>query len=49
MLDGAKTDGQLMIHRQATRGESASPVHVHDREDETIVLLQGSGIWWLGD
>jgi quercetin dioxygenase-like cupin family protein len=49
MLDGAKTDGQLMIHRQATRGESASPVQVHDREDETIVLLQGSGIWWVGD
>ncbi len=49
MLDGAKTDGELMIHRQATRGESASPVLVHDREDETIVLLQGSGIWWVGD
>lgn len=49
MLDGEKTDGQLMIHRQATQGESASPVHVHDREDETIVLLQGSGIWWVGD
>jgi quercetin dioxygenase-like cupin family protein len=49
MLDGAKTGGQLMMHRQVTQGESASPVHVHDREDETIVLLQGSGIWWVGD
>jgi quercetin dioxygenase-like cupin family protein len=49
MLDGAKTDGQLTMYWQATQGGSASPVHVHDREDETIVLLQGSGIWWAGD
>jgi len=49
MLDGEKTDGQLTMYRQATPGESASPVHVHDREDETMVLLQGSGIWWAGD
>jgi quercetin dioxygenase-like cupin family protein len=49
MLDGEKTGGQLMMHRQGTQRESASPVHVHDREDETVVLLQGSGIWWAGD
>jgi quercetin dioxygenase-like cupin family protein len=49
LVDGEKTGGQLMIHRQATQGASASPVHVHDGEDETIVLLQGSGIWWVGD
>jgi quercetin dioxygenase-like cupin family protein len=47
--DGEKTDGQLMMHRQATERESASPVHVHDSEDEIVVLLQGSGIWWVGD
>jgi quercetin dioxygenase-like cupin family protein len=49
MLDGEKTGGQLMMQRQGTQRESASPVHVHDREDETVVLLQGSGIWWAGD
>ena len=49
MLDGAKTDGQLMMHRQATEHESASPVHVHDSEDEIVVVLQGSGIWWAGE
>jgi quercetin dioxygenase-like cupin family protein len=49
LLDGEKTDGQLMMHRQATERESASPVHVHDSEDEIVVLLQGSGIWWVGE
>jgi quercetin dioxygenase-like cupin family protein len=49
MVDGQKTDGQLTILRSATQGGTASPVHVHGSEDEIIVLLQGSGIWWVGD
>jgi hypothetical protein len=48
MLDGEKTGGQLTMVRSATGG-SASPVHVHATEDEIIVLLQGSGIFWVGD
>jgi uncharacterized cupin superfamily protein len=24
-------------------------VHVHHSEDEIIILLQGSGIFWVGD
>jgi hypothetical protein len=28
---------------------SASPVHVHDSEDEIVVLVRGSGIFWVGD
>jgi quercetin dioxygenase-like cupin family protein len=49
MLDSEKTDGQLTMMRSATHGGSASPVHVHDIEDEIVVLLQGSGIFWVGD
>lgn len=49
LLDGEKTDGQLTMIRSDARGGSASPVHVHDRADEIVVLLQGSGIFWVGD
>jgi len=35
--------------RSAAAGGSASPVHVHAREDEIVVLLQGSGIFWAGE
>jgi quercetin dioxygenase-like cupin family protein len=49
LLDGEKTDGQLTMIRSDARGGSASPVHVHDNEDEIVVLLRGSGIFWVGD
>lgn len=49
MLDGQKTDGQLTMVRSAARDGSASPVHVHASEDEIVVLLYGSGIFWAGD
>jgi len=48
LLDGNKTGGQLTMLRSAAAGGSASPVHVHAREDEIVVLLQGSGIFWAG-
>jgi quercetin dioxygenase-like cupin family protein len=49
MLDGTKTDGRLAMLRSAAPGGTASPVHVHVSEDEVIVLLQGSGIFWVGE
>jgi quercetin dioxygenase-like cupin family protein len=49
MLDGTKTDGRLAMLRSAAAGGTASPVHVHVSEDEVIVLLQGSGIFWVGE
>src|SRR5258708_2393503 len=49
LLDGEKTDGQLAMIRSDPAGGSASPVHVHADEDEVIVLLRGSGIFWVGD
>jgi quercetin dioxygenase-like cupin family protein len=49
MLDGKQTGGQLTMLRSAAAGGSASPVHVHANEDEIVVLLKGSGIFWAGD
>lgn len=49
LLDGAATAGQLMVlHTVLQRGDGA-PVHVHSREDEVFVLLQGSATFWVGD
>jgi quercetin dioxygenase-like cupin family protein len=49
LLDADKTDGQLAMVRSAAAGGLASPVHVHADEDEIIVLLSGSGIFWAGE
>jgi quercetin dioxygenase-like cupin family protein len=49
LLDGKKTGGQLTMLRSAAAGGSASPVHVHADEDEIVVLLKGSGIFWAGE
>jgi quercetin dioxygenase-like cupin family protein len=49
LLDGSNTGGQLTMLRSAAAGGSASPVHVHASEDEIVVLLQGSGIFWAGE
>ena len=49
MLDREATGGQLTMVRSAAQGGSASPVHVHASEDEIVVLLRGSGIFWAGD
>ncbi|MEV5412290.1 cupin domain-containing protein [Thermopolyspora sp. NPDC052614] len=49
LLDARHTDGRLTMFRSAAAGGSASPVHVHPNEDEIVVLLSGSGIFWAGD
>ena len=48
VLDGTATDNRLAVFRSTMRSGAASPVHVHDRDDETIVVLSGSGIFWAG-
>jgi len=48
-LDAAATDGRLTILRSTMRAGAASPVHVHEHEDETVYVLSGSGIFWAGD
>lgn len=49
VLDASATYGRLTVVRQSMRGGAASPVHVHQNEDETILLLSGSGTFWAGD
>jgi quercetin dioxygenase-like cupin family protein len=48
VLDSAATDNRLAMFRSSMRGGTASPVHVHDREDETVFLLDGSAVFWAG-
>ena len=49
LLDGRKTCGQFTLLHSEPAGGSASPVHVDDNEDEVIVLLRGSGVFWAGE
>ena len=49
LLDARHTDGRLSMFRSTAAGNSGSPVHVHPHEDEIVVLLSGSGIFWAGD
>ena len=49
VLDGAITGGQLtVIDAHGHRGD-ASPVHVHTRDDEAFLLLDGRMTVWIGD
>ena len=43
VLDAAATENRLAMFRSSMRGGAASPVHVHDREDETVFVLEGRG------
>ncbi|MDT0353453.1 cupin domain-containing protein [Pseudonocardia charpentierae] len=49
LLDGDKTNGQLAMVRTHGSAGAAAPVHVHSHEDEVFVVLEGSGIFWVGD
>jgi mannose-6-phosphate isomerase-like protein (cupin superfamily) len=49
LLDGAATGGQLMVVRSDARLGDAAPVHVHEREDESFLVLSGSLLVWSGD
>lgn len=48
-LDAAATEGRLAAIRSTMRGGTASPVHVHKHEDETVFVLSGTGVFWAGD
>jgi quercetin dioxygenase-like cupin family protein len=49
LLDAAKSDGQLTMLRSTLSAGAASPVHVHADEDEVVLLIHGSGIFWAGE
>ena len=49
LLDRATTGGGLTVGRFELSEGDASPYHVHTREDEVFVLLNGSALVWSGD
>lgn len=49
VLDAAATEGRLAAVRSTMRGGAASPVHVHEREDETVFVLAGAAVVRAGD
>lgn len=48
-LDAAATEGRLTAVRSRMRSGAASPVHVHEHEDETVFVLSGTGVFWAGE
>jgi quercetin dioxygenase-like cupin family protein len=49
ILDAAITGGQLTVVEAHSRRGDASPVHVHSRDDEAFLLLDGAMTVWVGD
>jgi quercetin dioxygenase-like cupin family protein len=49
VLDAAITGGQLTVIETHTRRGDASPVHIHGRDDEAFLLLDGEMTVWVGD
>ncbi|ACU73424.1 Cupin 2 conserved barrel domain protein [Catenulispora acidiphila DSM 44928] len=49
LLDGAATDGNLMIGRFDVAEGEAPPYHVHTREDEVFLLIKGTALVWCDD
>jgi quercetin dioxygenase-like cupin family protein len=49
LVDSAVSDGQVLIMRSDTARGNAVPVHVHQREDEIFLLLDGALTVWAGD
>ncbi|MFJ8580904.1 cupin domain-containing protein [Micromonospora sp. NPDC093277] len=49
LLDGAATGGSLTVGRFAVSKGEAPPFHLHTREDEVFLLLQGSALVWAGE
>ena len=47
VLSAQDTGDQLSIVRQTLVPGYAPPVHVHGREDQTLVVLEGSMMAWL--
>lgn len=49
VFDGTATEGRLTAFRSTMRAGAASPVHIHDEDDETIFMVEGTGVFWAGD
>ena len=49
LLDGAATDGQLMVGRFDVSEGEAPPYHRHTHEDEVFMLIEGTALVWVDD
>ena len=49
LLDGAASNGQLMIGRFDVSEGEAPPYHVHTNEDEVFILIKGTALVWTDD
>ena len=49
LVDGAATDGQLMMGRFDVSEGEAPPYHQHTREDEVFMLIKGTALVWYDD
>jgi quercetin dioxygenase-like cupin family protein len=49
VLDSAITGGQLSVVRIRARRGDASPVHIHSRDDEAFLLIEGEMTVWVGN
>ncbi len=49
LLDGAATDGQLMMGRFDVGEGEAPPYHKHLHEDEIFMLIKGTALVWCDD
>ena len=47
LVSAQDTDGTMSILRQTLVGDYGPPVHVHEREDQTLYVLEGSMTAWL--
>ncbi|HWH13972.1 MAG TPA: cupin domain-containing protein, partial [Miltoncostaeaceae bacterium] len=49
LLDGAATEGRQAVLEQRLPDGTATPLHVHDAEDETFLVLEGAITVLRGD
>ncbi|MFG2236059.1 cupin domain-containing protein [Streptomyces sp. NPDC048723] len=49
LLDSEATEGQLTVGRFDIPKGEAPPFHLHAREDEVFLLLEGEALVWVGD
>ncbi|GAB7044513.1 MULTISPECIES: cupin domain-containing protein [Catenuloplanes] len=49
LLTAEHTGGQLAMFRSSAPAGAASPVYAHAHEHEIILMLSGSGVYWVGE
>jgi mannose-6-phosphate isomerase-like protein (cupin superfamily) len=49
LLDARQTGGALSVLAITEPPEIDGPLHVHDREDETFVIIEGAAVFEVGD